>query len=47
MDAAADLLRRCEADRRGMILTTDADGRVGPRWITANLTAARSPAPIW
>ena len=37
MDAAADLV--ADADRPGVILTTDADGRVGRRWLAANLAA--------
>ena len=45
MDAAADLLSMNSAHFR-MILTTDADGRVGSRWIDANLTTARAGADL-
>ncbi|MET0532331.1 MAG: glycosyltransferase [Microvirga sp.] len=39
MDAAADLAASSDRAEAGVILTTDADGRVGPRWIAANLAA--------
>ena len=46
MDAAADLLETHEAAPPRMILTTDADSRAGPRWITANLKAAAAGADL-
>lgn len=44
MDAAADLV--AGASRPGVILTTDADGRVGRRWLTANLAAIAEGADL-
>ncbi|WP_245501052.1 glycosyltransferase [Lichenibacterium minor] len=38
MDAAADLLERGPG-RDGVILTTDADSRAGPTWVSATLAA--------
>ena len=46
MDAAADLLTASDAPQPRMILTTDADGRVGSRWIGANLTAGAAGADL-
>lgn len=46
MDAAADLLGRANGAHPRLILTTDADGRVGSRWLDANLTAARAGADL-
>jgi GT2 family glycosyltransferase len=42
MDFAASWLD--ESDRDGLLLTTDADSRVGPSWIVANLEAAAAGA---
>lgn len=46
MDAAAELLSSANSAQPRMILTTDADGRVGSRWIDANLVAARTGADL-
>ncbi len=46
MDAAADLLAEQDAGLPSLILTTDADGRVGPRWIVANLAAVHAGAEL-
>lgn len=46
MDAAADLLADRGVGRSGVILTTDADGRVGGRWLAANLGAIVAGADL-
>jgi hypothetical protein len=46
MDAAADLLTAADASPPRLILTTDADGCVGPRWIAANLAAVATGADL-
>ncbi|MFZ1431667.1 MAG: glycosyltransferase [Geminicoccaceae bacterium] len=44
MDAAAELV--ADSGRPGVILTTDADGRVGRRWLAANLAAVAGGADL-
>ena len=46
MEAAADLLRGGDAAQSRVIMTTDADGRVGTRWISANLAAIAAGADL-
>ena len=35
-----------EAAQSRVIITTDADGRVGPRWLSANLAAIAAGADL-
>ena len=46
MDAAADLAARSSVPGRRIILTTDADSRVGRRWLAANLAAIEDGADL-
>ena len=46
MDAAADLLSAGETAQSRVIMTTDADARVGPRWISVNLATIAAGADL-
>ena len=46
MDAAADLLSAGETAQPRVIMTTDADARVGPRWISVNLATIAAGADL-
>lgn len=46
MDAAADLVASSKGPGPRVVLTTDADGRVGPRWLSANLAAIADGADL-
>lgn len=46
MDAAGDLLIGSDTSQPRVIMTTDADGRVGARWVAANLAAVGAGADL-